>query len=408
MTNEVQKQPGSALMRRMWWVFFLQGMTQGFWVPVLTNLLGARGMSVWVPWVFTITPMCALISPLMGGALVDQRYSAEKVFGWFSIICSVLLVLTFGALDLGLHPLWFVGGLGLFSLFSSPTWGILATIALTQLPSPEKQFPLARMGATVGWVAGGWITSYVLASDASTLAGYASSVSRLLAGLLAFGLPCTLPQGKAGSWRSRIGLDAFSLFKQRDHAVFFAVTALFSVPISAFYMYAPEFLKFLGDPHPTGTMTLAQILEVFGMVVLGTIMTRYRVKTVLLWAMGLSVLRFGMSAWAGTSGLIFWHVMGAALHGLCYTLFFITGQVFLNRRVVAGMRGQAQGLYAMISGGLGPLAGAWICSWLRATVVGADGSGWDEFWWILAGMVAVCGIWFALAYRGGGKPAGNA
>ena len=167
-------------------------------------------------------------------------------------------------------------------------------------------------------------------------------------------------------------------------------------------MYAPEFLSVLGDPHPTGTMTVAQILEVAGMLLLGSVMTRFRVKTVLLWALGLSVVRFGMSANAGISGAISWHIAGLALHGLCYTFYFITAQVFLDRRVDPGLKGQAQGLLAMVSGGLGPLIGALVCGWLRNECVTADGQGWTLFWGILAAMIAGCFAIFAVFYHGRG------
>jgi MFS family permease len=186
-------------------------------------------------------------------------------------------------------------------------------------------------------------------------------------------LPHTPPLGGASSWKSRLGLDAFSLLKHRDQCVFFVVTAMFSVPISAFYMYGPEFLKVLGDPHPTGTMTVAQVLEVVSMLVVGALMTRFSVKAMLSWALGLSVLRFAMSAQAGVSGVIGWHIAGVALHGVCYTFYFITAQVFLDRRVDPGMRGQAQGLLAMVTGGLGPLFGALVCGLMRSHLVGDGG-----------------------------------
>jgi MFS family permease len=191
--------------------------------------------------------------------------------------------------------------------------------------------------------------------------------------------------------------------KQRDHCVFFVVTALFSIPLQAFYMYAPELLKELGDGHPTGTMTIAQVLEVASMLLVGAAMTRYRVKTVLLWALGLSVLRFALSAVAGSTGLIGWHIAGIALHGTCYTFYFITAQVFLDRRVEPGLKGQAQGLLAMVSGGLGPLIGAVLCGWMRTRCVGADGRGWDVFWGLLAVMIAVCFAIFAVSYQGRGR-----
>jgi nucleoside transporter len=384
----------------LWLVFFFHGMSPGFWVPALTNILGARGLEGWVEAAFVVSPVCALISPLIGGALADQSVPADRLFAWASILCAILLAAAFGSLDAGLHPVWFVGLLGMYSLLSGPTWGLLATISLTNLTHGERQFPLVRVGATFGWVGGGLITSYILHADTSPLAGYASAVARLLAGLLAFGLPHTPPLGGGTSWKSRLGLDAFRLLKQRDHCVFFVVTALFSIPLAAFYMYGPEFLKFLGDGHPTGTMTIAQVLEVGGMLALGSIMTRFRVKTVLLWALGLSVLRFALSAHAGVTGAIQWHIAGVALHGICYTLYFITAQVFLDRRVDPGMKGQAQGLLAMVSGGLGPLVGAIVCGRMRIYLVGEDGQGWTTFWAMLALMIALCFLIFAMFYQG--------
>ena len=391
----------------LWVVFFLHGMTPGFWLPALTNILGARGLGEWVPAVFVVQPVCALISPLIGGALADQRVPADRLFAWSSLMGSLALLGAFGSLDANWHPAWFVGLLGLGSLLSGPTWGLLATISLTNLSHGERQFPLVRVGATLGWVAGGLMTSYVLRADTSPVAGYASAGARFLAGVAAFTLPHTPPLGSGTSLKSRLGLDAFSLLKQRDHGVFFLVTALFSIPLSAFYMYGPEFLKVLGDKHPTATMTIAQGLEVASMLLVGAVMTRFRVKTVLLWALGLSVLRFAMSAYAGVAGAISWHIAGVALHGLCYTFYFITAQVFLDRRVDPGLKGQAQGLLAMVSGGLGPLIGAVVCGWLRAVCVTENGGGWDWFWGILAAMIAGCFAIFVMLYQGRGRQKGS-
>jgi nucleoside transporter len=387
----------------MWVVFFLQGMTPGFWLPALTNILKAHGLSGWVALVFVVPPLCAMVSPLVGGALADQRIAADRLFAWTSFLGSGALLAAFACLHAGWNPWWFVALLGSYSIFSGPSWGLLTTIALTHLPHGERQFPLVRLGATLGWMAAGLITSYVLHADTSPIAGYASATTRMLGGALAFLLPHTPPLGRANSWKSRLGLDAFALMKHRDHCVFFGVTALFSIPLTAFYMYAPELLKALGDQHSTATMTLAQITEIGGMLVVGSLMVRFRVKHVLLWALGLSVVRFGMSAYAGASGLIGWHIGGIVLHGVCYTFYFITAQVFLDRRVDPGLRGQAQGLLALVSSGLGPLVGAVVCGWLRSHCVTVDGRGWMDFWAILAGMIAVCFVIFALFYRGLGK-----
>jgi MFS family permease len=387
----------------LWLVFFLQGMTPGFWLPAMTNILEAKGLSAWVALVFIVPPLCALISPLIGGALADQRVAANRLYVWTSLISAGVLLAAFATLDAGWNPWWFVGLLGAYSLFSGPSWGVLTTIALTNLTHGERYFPLARLGATLGWMLAGVLTSYVLHADTSPVAGYASATTRLLSGLTGLMLPHTPPLGRATSWQSRLGFDAFKLMKQRDHCVFFIVTALFSVPLTAFYMYAPELLRHLGDQRSTATMTIAQISEVIAMLLVGAVMLRFRVKTVLLWALGLSVLRFSMSAYAGESGLISWHIAGIAMHGMCYTFYFITAQVFLDRRVDPGLRGQAQGLLSLVTSGLGPLVGAVVCGWLRTHLVDAAGHGWMEFWAILAAMITVCFVIFAVFYRGLGK-----
>jgi MFS family permease len=384
----------------IWLVFFLQGMGPGMWMPALTNILGSMGLREWVPWAFIVSPVCALVSPLIGGALADQRVPANRLFVWSSVVAALGLLAAFRVLEAGWHPLWFLGFLGISSLAGGPAWGLLATISMTHLRHGERTFPLVRVGATIGWIAGGLTTSHLLLSDTSVLCGYASAGVRMAAAFAAMLLPLTLPLGRATSWKSRLGLDAFVLMKQRDHLVFFLVTALYSIPISALYMYAPELLKVLGDPRPTGTMTIAQVLEVVSMFALGAMMTRMRVKALLMWSLGLSVLRFALSATAGWTGMIGWHLGGIALHGMCYTFYFITAQIFLDRRVDPGMKGQAQGLLSMVSSGLGPLMGALICGWLREHLVVDGVHGWDAFWMSLSAMAALCFVIFGLFYRG--------
>jgi len=384
---------------RVWIVFFFHGMAPGFWLPALTNLLRAEGLDDWVKWVFAVMPVCALISPLIGGALADERMAAQKLFAWCTFLSAVTMVLAFGALDLGLGPWWFIAGMAAYSLVSGPTWGLLATISLTHLEKGEKQFPIVRLAATIGWMVAGFLTSYVLKADASPASGYASAVARLLACGFAIRLPHTPPLGVAKSWKSVFGLGGFSLFKNRDHAVMLVVTGVFSIPLVAFYMYAPELFSDLGDKTPTATMTVAQWSEVAAMFFLSYLMVRYRLKTLLMWGLGLSFLRFGMSGYAGLTGIFHWHLLGVALHGVCYTIYFVTAQVYFDRRVPPAMRGQAQGLLALMTAGIGPLLGAFFCGWLKDATV-TDGQGWETFWWVLAGIIGLCWLAFGVLYRG--------
>lgn len=393
-----------SVFRWLWIVFFLQGMAPGFWMPALTNILKARGLESWVAMVFVVPPLCALISPLIGGALADQRIAANRLYAATSLLGAISLGIAFATLGAEWNPWWFVVFLGLYSLFSGPAWGLLTTVALTHLADGERRFPLVRLGATLGWMAGGLITSFVLQADTSPLAGGISAGVRLLATVAALMMPHTPPLGRGTSWQSRLGLDAFQLMKHRDHLVFFTVTTLYSIPLTAFYMYAPELLKVLGDTRPTGTMAVAQLTEVVAMLLVGSVIVRYSVKAVLLWSLGLSALRFGLSAWAGYNGMIGWHIAGIALHGVCYTFYFITAQIFMDRRVNPGLRGQAQGLLSLVTSGLGPLIGAMVCGALRQSLVRDGVHGWEQFWGTLAAIIAVCFAGFALFYRGLPKP----
>jgi len=384
----------------LWVVFFFHGMAPGFWVPSLTNVLKAQGLESWVAWAFAMPPIASLISPLIGGALADERMSAQKLMGWSSLLGAVSIVFAFAVLDLGWNPVWFLVGIGMYALVSGPTWGLMATISLTHLTHGERHYPMVRVGATFGWMAAGFMISYVLHSDDTLVSGYAAGVTRVAAGVLSFFLPNTPPLGLGKSWKSALGLGGFKLFRNRDHAVLFSVTGLFSVPLIAFYMYAGELFKTLGSKAPTAAVSVAQWSEVAAMFLLGAMMLKYRLKTLLLWGLGLSVLRYGMSGYAGLSGMIHWHFAGVALHGVCYTIYFVTAQVYLDRRVDPAMRGQAQGLLGLMSSGIGPLVGAVFCGCLRAVCVDDAGNGWEMFWWVLAGLIAVCWAAFGLLYKG--------
>ncbi|MGJ8633099.1 MAG: MFS transporter [Luteolibacter sp.] len=401
----MESEPGKKwLMGRLGLVFFFHGLAPGFWIPALTNMLKAEGLSGWVAVCFAVIPICSLISPVIGGAIADERMPAQKLFGFCSLLAAVFIFLAFGALQMGLGPWWFLLGLVLYALASGPTWGLLATISLTHLENGEKQYPVVRLGGTFGWVLAGFLTSYLLRADASPVVGFAAAGARICAGVMAFTLPNTPPLGLRTSWWSVFGSRGFTIFKNRDHATLLIVTGLFSVPLAAFYMYSPEMFEMLGDKTPTASMTVAQWSEVVVMLSLGALMVKYRLKTLLMWGLGLSAVRFALCGYAGFSGLIGWHYAGVALHGVCYTIYFITAQVYMNRRVEPGLRGQAQGLLNLMAGGIGPLVGTFFCGWLRGVCVDENGEGWEVFWWTLAGMVAFCWGLFAVFYRGLPKP----
>jgi hypothetical protein len=341
-----------------------------------------------------------MISPLWIGALADNRFAAQRLLGWTALASAGLLGSAFVVLDAGFGPWWFIGLFFTSAVVGAPMWSTLAMICMRQLRRGEREFPVVRLGGTLGWLAAGFLTSLVLNADASPLAGYAAAAARLAAGFMAFGLPHTPPPGRSRSWRTLLGLDAFKLFRERDHAVFFGTTALLSMPLVAFYMWLPRHLEETGDGQVAATMAMGQLSEIVAMLLMAALMSRFRVKTLLLAALGLSVLRYVLFAWSGMSGGMVGLQVGIALHGLCYTLYFITAQLFLDRRVAPELRGQAQGLLSLMANGVGSLFGTLAVRMLHDELVLGGRGGWAGFWGWLAGAIAVLTIGFVILYRG--------
>lgn len=382
-------------------MFFLLGLGTGFYVPALTNIMAAAGFeSRFIQWAWLASPVAALLSPLAVGALADHRFSAERVMGWIGMTSAVFLALAFAALDVGLSPWVFVVLFFVAAILAAPQWSLMASLSMAHLREGEREFPLVRLGGTVGWMVAGYAVSFALQADASPVAGYAGAATRFLGGALAFLLPATPPPGTSRSLRVLLGLGAFRLLRERDHAVFFATTTLLSMPLAAFYMWTPRHLADAGAAQPTATMALGQFSEVLGMVLMFSLMRRFRVKTLLLTALVLSAVRYGLFAWSGASGNLAGLTVGISLHGLCYTFFFITAQLFLDRRVPLELRSQAQGLLSLASNGIGMLLGTVAVRLLYDGTVGAESGGWMMFWTVLGVTVAVISVFFALAYVG--------
>lgn len=386
-------------MLRLCAMYFMMGMGPGMWLPGLTNVIRAAGWgNEWVAWAFLIMPMASMLSPLFSGALADQRYAAQNLAGWICLVSTVTMVAAFSFIRPEGSPWWFITLFFVTSVIAAPLWNLIITIAMTHLPRPELQFAQVRLWCTVGWIMGGWFSSLVLRADATPMAGYAGAVCRVLLAALVFLCPHTPPRGVAGGWRSLLGFDAFRLLREKDLRTLLIASALLSMPIASFYMHTPAHLSDLGDARSTFTMSFGQWSEVAAMAVTGWLMMRYRLKTLLLAGLMFSVVRFVIFSYAGYQHSMPGLWAGIATHGICYTLFFITGQIFLDRRVDAGMRGQMQGLLGLMTSGVGTLLGTLGLKWLHAATVERTGD-WGTYWLVLAVFTLSCLLWFAKSFH---------
>lgn len=382
-------------------VFFLLAAAPGFWVPVLSNVLKARGWETTITWAFLLPPAAGIISPLILGARADQRYRADRILGLMLGGGAIFLYLAFWFLENGDSPAGFLFFLGINSLVSAPAWSLLMTVAFANLSDSERQFGSYRVWGTLGWMAAGWSVSFLKLDDSASSGQLASGI-RLFAGAACFFLPPTPPRGEREfGWRSALGLSSLRVLKERDQAVYFVTVFLFTVPLSAFYMHTPPFLNDLGWSRVAAAMSIGQISEVIALLGLGIVLVRCRLKWVLLAAIASGVVRYVLYASGSLTQSATLVLAGVALHGVCWTFFFESGRVFVDRRVPVTMRAQTQALMTLVSGGLGGVAGTLVVGGLHHWLVVVEGApGWTVYWSVLAVMCLACGVGFAIGYQG--------
>lgn len=384
-------------------LFFLQGAALGMWFVPLSSVLEAHGMAHLRPYAFATSGVAAFVSPLLFGAMADRHASPVKVLRWLALATAVAMALASTAIRLGASAWVVLAFILLHAFCSTPTWSIASTIVLARLADAKKEFGPIRAMATIGWM-GGCLLVSVLGADESTLAGYGGAAVWLAVSVFTFWLPVLeTPKAVEGlTWTQRFGYDALTLLRNRDHRVVFLTTALFTIPLAAFYPYAPAHLRDLGLAHTSAWMSLGQITEVIAMLLLGTLLLRWRLKWMLALGLGLGVMRYALSATDTAWG----HVAGVVLHGASFTLVIITAQIYLDQRVDPAWRARGQALMALMNSGVGSMTGyLGTGAWFAACTNGGA-TRWPLFWSGLAVAMAAVLIFFLAMYRGRGRREG--
>ena len=381
--------------------FFLLAAALGFWVPVLANVLHAKGWGSYVTLTFMVLPLSAIISPLIFSARADQVIAAEKLLGIIVATGAVLAGVAFMLLEQGKEPILFILFFGLNSLVMAPAWPLLTTITLSSTDHPERDFGKFRVWGSLGWMGAGWLVS-LLAMDLSASVGWLSVGASILAAICCFLVPhCPPKGGPPKNIYDVLGLRAFRLFKQRDTAVFFGTAFLFSIPLAAYFMHTPQQLRFLGCEQIAAVMTVGQLTEVVAMLIMGWLLRTWTIKAIFVLALGCGTLRYLLYALGAADNSIASVLLGVALHGICWTYFFEAGKVFLARRIELAIRTQSQALLALLTSGIGGLAGTAFVGWAHAYLVDEKtGAGWSDYWWLLSAVCGFCVIGFMIGYRG--------
>jgi Kef-type K+ transport system membrane component KefB len=150
-------------------------------------------------------------------------------------------------------------------------------------------------------------------------------------------------------------------------------------------------------------MSLGQMSEIAFMLLMPLLFMRLGVKLMLTIGIGAWILRYALFAF-GAPDALFWTVaIGILLHGICYDFFFVTGQIYVDKRSTPAVRGQSQGLLVLVTYGLGMFVGAQIAGalfnrFLRDTGV-LTPERWQDFWLVPAGFALLVLALFMMSFK---------
>jgi nucleoside transporter len=390
-------------------MMFLQFFIWGAWYTTIAVFMTSSGMETLTHWPYTVNPIAAIVAPFFLGLVADRYFATEKVLAALHLLGGAIMLAVPQAVS---NPTLFITLLLLYNLCYMPTLGLTNSLAFHHIRDQERQFPLIRVFGTVGWIVAGLFISFVLGRfvggrlpEQTAAPLYTTAVASLLLGLYSFTLPHTPPRaaGQRISLRSIVGLDALDRLGNRSFYVFIAASLLLCIPLAAYYNFTQIFLGAAGVQNIAATQTLGQVSEVFFMLLMPFFFVRLGVKWMLAVGMGAWVLRYVLFALAAPDA-VFWMIVGGILlHGICYDFFFVTGQIYVDKKSTPAIRGQAQGFLVLITYGVGMLIGAQIAGNVYNRFLGDAPAltldQWRGFWYIPAVFAAGVLLFFIAMFR---------
>lgn len=398
--------PGTpaAIVTRLSIMMFLQFFAWGAWFATLAAALDNAGLGGIIGDAYASAPIAAIIAPLFLGLIADRLFASEKVMGILMLVGGAIMLAIPGIAEGGEENGSLIVWLILAHLMCyMPTLGLGNTIAFTHITSQEH-FPKIRVWGTIGWIAAGLLVGIMGWSNSFNIF-WLGAGSSIALGVFCFALPNTPPplKGKPMDLRSLFMVDALKLLGNLNFLVFAVCSTLICIPLAYYYGMTSTFLNQTGFSEPAATMTIGQMSEIFFMLLIPFFFRRLGLKMMIMIGMGCWIIRYALFAFGAPDQITWMLLLAVGLHGICYDFFFVTGQIYVDKKATSDIRGQAQGLLVLITLGLGMLIGAQVSGWLNnAFKDGADvlsATAWQSFWWIPAAFAGAIMLFFMFTFK---------
>ena len=343
-------------------MMFLQFFVWGSWyVTAGTFVPAMQWPATTTGWVYSAGPLAAMITPLFLGLFADRFFASQRMLALLHALGGVTMLWlvpdAIDAKDAGGFETWVF----VYMLCYMPTLGLSNTVAFAHIEHPQRQFPVARVFGTLGWIAAVTLVSKGLAGDTKPVMFRVAGISSLAMAALSWFLPHTPPPaaGKQVTVGEALGLGALELLRRPAFLVFLLCSFLTCIPLAGYYSFGNQFAQTVWPDAPGYYMAFGQWAEVGFMLVMPLCFRALGVKWMLAIGMLAWVVRYGL--WSGGAGEhpIAWMALGGILlHGICYDFFFVTGQIYVDQQARQQIRGQAQSFLVLMTQGVGMYLGA--------------------------------------------------
>ncbi|MBR5893471.1 MAG: MFS transporter [Bacteroidaceae bacterium] len=401
---------------RLMLLSFLQFAVWGAYLTSMGRYLGSVGLGERIGWFYAVLGIVSIFMPATMGIIADRWVPAQKLLSFCHAASALLLsavayVGNIKGTQVAFNDIFWFYAAGV--AFYMPTLALSNSVSYTSLRraglDTVKAFPLIRVFGTVGFIVSMWIVD-LLGFQGNCNQFYTSAVWGVLLALYSLTMPACPVSGANGqkSFASALRLDAFKLFAQRRMALFFLFAMLLGGALQISNGYANNFIAgFSRYPVYDGTfavehtniiISLSQISETLCILLIPFFLGRFGIKRVMLIAMLAWVLRFAFFGLGNPGSGVWLFVLSMLVYGVAFDFFNISGSLFVDKEVPENMRSSAQGLFILMTNGLGASIGV-IAAQEVVNKFATSPEGWSTAWYIFAAYAFVVSVLFALFFK---------
>lgn len=391
---------------------FLQFFIWGCWLITLgsymIHTLKFSGSDV--GWVYLSLGIASVITPALTGILADKYIPANRLFAFCHVICAISLYFAASATTVNeMFCIMLINSLAFMptlSLFNSICYYCLDKSKLDSVAN----FPPIRACGTVGFILAMWTISFLHLEQSHQQLYFAAVSSLILAGYV-LTLPTveTAKKTENTSLLTRMGLNAFVLFRTPKMAIFFIFAMLLGAVLQITNTFGDPFLHDFASnsayqdslivKYPAILLSLSQISEFAFILTIPFFLKRLGIRIIMLISMLAWTLRFGLFAYGDPSllGCILL-MLSMIIYGCAFDFFNISGSVFIEKEVNPEIRASAQGLFMTMVNGFGLFFGMWFSGNIVDYYTIDQVRDWHSIWLVFAAYSFVLAVLFYFSY----------